>query len=161
MAFPAQAASTWSTPVQLNAGPVAVNAAGTEVAIVSAGAGAPTQARPSTNGLTWSTPVIDGSGNAIVAYAGAAGAIRTASLPAGGNWTAVKTLDTTIGSSGAALAVNSAGLVVITRIEPARTVIADSGTVLGGLAAPATVDNGSEVGDAPAAIRPDIYPGHT
>ncbi len=36
---------------------------------------------------------MDGSGDAIVAWTGGGKQIRTVSLPAGGNWTAVDTLD--------------------------------------------------------------------
>jgi hypothetical protein len=79
---------------------------------------------------------IDGSGNAIAAWAGGSGAILTASLPAGGKWTRV----TTLAARGQAvnLAVNPAGAAIITWGTRFAT-LADSGTVLGGFAAPVTV----------------------
>ncbi len=79
---------------------------------------------------------IDGSGNAIAAWAGGSGAIDTASLLAGGKWTRVKTL----AARGQAvnLAVNSAGAAIVTWATRGAT-LADSGTVLGGFAAPVTV----------------------
>lgn len=103
-------------------------------------------------GGTWSAPVtvgtdargpligIDGSGNAIIAWAGATGTIHTASLPAGGSWTPVQTLATNYGS-GLAMAVNSAGSAVLTWAAKGTGVgtYADSGTILGGFAAPVKV----------------------
>ena len=103
-------------------------------------------------GGTWSAPVnvstdafggpvigMDGSGNAIVAWTGGGKQIRTASLPAGGNWTAVDTLDPAVDGFALGLAVNSAGSAIITWAEPARTIMAASGTILGGFAAPVTL----------------------
>ena len=103
-------------------------------------------------GGTWSAPVnvstdtfggpvigMDGSGNAIVAWTGGGKQIRTASLPAGGNWTAVDTLDPAVDGFALGLAVNSAGSAVITWVEPARTIMAASGTILGGFGAPVTL----------------------
>jgi hypothetical protein len=115
---------------------------------------ASTQATP---GGTWSAPVtiaainvgaqapiiaIDGSGNAVVAWSGATattvlGPIFTASLPAGGTWTPVKTLDTT-GSSTIRLAVNATGSAIITWSDD-DNIWADSGTILGGFAAPVDI----------------------
>ena len=91
LALPAQAATTWSAALPLPFGVgsqgFAENASGMQP------------------GGTWSAPVnvstdpfggpvigMDGSGNAIVAWTGGGKQIRTASLPAGGNWTAVDTL---------------------------------------------------------------------
>ena len=75
---------------------------------------------------------IDGSGNAIAAWAGGSGAIDTASLPAGGKWTRVTTL------APRGQAVNPAGAAIVTWGTRFHT-LADSGTVLGGFAAPVTV----------------------
>jgi hypothetical protein len=198
VAVPAQAAGSWSPPVQLPGscgGSVAVNAAGAQAA-----AGGSVQACTSADGQTWSGPVtlgqgsspavaiardgravavwegvvvtptivqtsvqasvrppggqwstavtlstdaygqpvigIDGSGNAIAAWAGGSGAIDTASLPTGGKWTKVKTLAPR--GQAVALAVNPAGAAIITWGTRFAT-LADSGTVLGGFAAPVTV----------------------
>jgi hypothetical protein len=196
VALPAQAAGSWSPPVQLPGscgGSVAVNAAGAQAA---AGYQQNVQVCTSADGQTWSAPVtlapgvspavaiardgravavweggtgtaatvqasvrppggqwstavtlstdsfggpvigIDGSGNAITAWAGSSGAILTASLPAGGKWTRV----TTLAPRGQAvnLAVNPAGAAIITWGTRFAT-LADSGTVLGGFAAPVTV----------------------
>jgi hypothetical protein len=202
VALPAQAASTWSPPVQLPAagcgGSVAVNASGAEVAAgyqqntdntitvsvctstdghtwsgpVSLGQGVSPSVAIAPNGRAvavweggpgtaatvaasvrppggqWSTPVtlttdfghpvvgMDSSGNAIAAWAAASGAAETASLPADGTWTAVKTL----AARGRAvdLAVNPAGAAIVTWAVTNATV-ADSGTVLGGFGTPVTV----------------------
>jgi hypothetical protein len=105
-------------------------------------------------GGAWTTPVtvssdagppligVDGKGNAIAVWAASAG-IKTASVPAGGTWTAVQTL----ASSGRSvdLAVNASGAVIVTWAGPGGTIVTDSGTILGGFAAPITV--------APAAYR--------
>jgi len=85
---------------------------------------------------------VDGQGNAIAVWAGSAG-IETASLPAGGTWTAVKSLAN--GGRSPDLAVNASGAVIITWAGTGGTIVTDSGTVLGGFAAPVTI--------APAAYR--------
>ena len=104
-------------------------------------------------GGTWSAPVtvgtdargpligIDRSGNAIIAWMGATGTIHTASLPAGGSWTPAQALATTNSGSGLAMAVNSAGSAVLTWAGKGTGVgtYADSGTILGGFAAPVKV----------------------
>ena len=115
---------------------------------------ASTEATP---GGAWSAPVtigalnvgaqaplvgIDGSGNAVVAWTGATsaktlGSIFTASLPAGGTWTAVKTLATG-GGSVLRLVVNSTGS-AIAAWATENEIIADSGTILGGFAAPVNI----------------------
>jgi hypothetical protein len=196
VALPAQAASSWSPPVQLPAwcgGSVAVNAAGAQAAAgyhqnadgfsvqvctsadgqawsapvtlahgvspavaiapdgraVAVWTGATVQASVRPPGGQWSTPVtvstdaydapvigIDGSGNAIAAWEGGSFAIDTASLPAGGRWTKVKTLAPRGQAVG--LAVNPAGAAIVTWGTRFAT-LADSGTVLGGFAAPVTV----------------------
>ncbi len=202
VAVPAQAAGSWSPPVQLPGlcgGSVAVNAAGAQAAAgfgQNGGGSASVQACTSADGQAWSAPVtlgqgvspavavapdgrvvavwiggpgtaptisasvrppggqwstavtvstdaygdpvigIDGSGNAIAAWAGGSGAIDTASLPAGGRWTRVKTLAARGQAVG--LAVNPAGAAIITWGTRTAT-LADSGTVLGGFAAPVTV----------------------
>jgi hypothetical protein len=84
------------------------------------------------------SPVIgmDRSGNAIAAWAAASGAIDTASLPDEGKWTRVKTL--AAGGKAMSLAVNPAGAAIITWGTRFAT-LADSGSVLGGFAAPVTV----------------------
>ena len=155
---------TWSAPVSVAAGgtdaAVALAANGRAVVVWHEGtASAPllqasTQATP---GGTWSAPVtiaainvgaqapiiaIDGSGNAIVAWSGAIsttvlGPIFTASLPAGGTWTPVKTLDAT-GSSTVRLVVNTTGSAIITWSDD-DNVWVDSGTILGGFAAPVDI----------------------
>src|SRR5260370_797925 len=69
-------------------------------------------------------------------WAGVSGAIATARLPAGGKWTRVNTLAPR--GQAVNLAVSPAGAAIITwgtRFAP----LADSGTVLGGFAAPVTV----------------------
>jgi hypothetical protein len=198
LALAAQAAGSWSPPVQLPAwcgGSVAVNAAGAQAAVgyhQNADGSMPVQACTSTDGQTWSAPVtlaqgvspavaiapdgravavwtgatiqasvrppggqwstpvtvstdaytapaigIDGSGNAIAAWEGGSFAIDTASLPAGGRkWTKVTTLAPR--GQAVALAVNPAGAAIITWGTQFAT-LADSGTVLGGFAAPVTI----------------------
>ena len=83
---------------------------------------------------------IDRSGNAIIAWAGATGTIHTASLPAGGSWTPAHSLTANYGS-GLAMAVSSAGSAVLTWATkaPGPGTYADSGTILGGFAAPVKV----------------------
>ncbi len=155
---------TWSAPVTVAAGgtdaAVALAANGRAVMVWHGGTStaplleASTQAMP---GGTWSSPVtvaainvgaqapiigIDGLGNAVVAWSGATtstvlGPISTASLPAGGTWSAVKTLDAT-GSSTVHLAVNATGSVVITWSDD-DDIWADSGTILGGFTAPVVI----------------------
>ncbi len=146
---------TWSAPVTLAHGvspAVAIAPDGRAVAVWEGGAGtvqATVQASVRPPGGQWSTVVtlstdayghpvigIDGSGNAIAAWAGGSGAIDTASLPAGGKWTRVTTLAPRGQAVG--LAVNPAGAAIITWGTRSAT-LADSGTVLGGFAAPVTV----------------------
>ncbi|HEV2372816.1 MAG TPA: hypothetical protein VGS19_11665 [Streptosporangiaceae bacterium] len=145
---------TWSAPVTLAQGvspAVAIAPDGRAVAVWEGGPGtSPTvQASVRPPAGQWSTAVtlstdsfdgpvigIDGSGNAIAAWAGGSGAIDTASLPAGGKWTRVKTLAPRGQAVG--LAVNPAGAAIITWGTRTAT-LADSGTVLGGFAAPVTV----------------------
>ena len=115
---------------------------------------ASTEATP---GGAWSAPVtigalnvgaqapllgIDGSGNAVVAWTGATsakslGSIFAASLPAGGTWTAVKALATG-GGSVLRLVVNSTGSAIAAWATD-NEIIADSGTILGGFAAPVNI----------------------
>ncbi len=95
----------------------------------------------------WSSPVqvspdsgrpslgIDGAGNAIAVWAGAAG-VETASLPAGGTWSAVRILGP---GSAPDLAVNPTGAAVVSWTGPGGAILAASGTVLGGLAPAVTV----------------------
>jgi hypothetical protein len=160
---------SWSAPVTIAAGgtdaAVALAANGRAVVVWHGGTAtapllqASTQAKP---GGTWSTPVtigaidvgaqapiigIDGSGNAVVAWSGATatnvlGPISSASLPAGGAWTAVKTLDAS-GSSTIRLVVNATGSAIVTWSDE-DNIWADSGTILGGFAAP--VDIGQALG---------------
>jgi len=143
----------WSAPVTLAQGTspaVAIAPDGRAVAVCLCVVGkyevVAASVRPP--GGQWSTPVdvgggdgapvvgIDGSGNAIAAWAGGLGAIDTASLPAGGRWTKVKTLASQ--SQAVGLAVNPAGEAIITWGTRFAT-LADSGTVLGGFAAPVTI----------------------
>jgi len=155
---------TWSAPVSVAAGgtdaAVALAPNGRAVVVWHGGTAtapllqASTEATP---GGPWSAPVtiaainvgaqapiiaIDGSGNAIVAWSGATsttvlGAISTASLPAGGTWTPVKMLDAT-GSSTIRLVVNATGSALITWSDD-DNIWADSGTILGGFAAPVDI----------------------
>ena len=155
---------TWSAPVAVATGgtdaAVALAANGRAVVVWHGGTAtaplleASTQATP---GGPWSAPVtigainvgaqapviaIDGSGNAVVAWSGATattvlGPIFTASLPAAGTWTAVKTLDAT-GSSTVRVVANATGSAIITWSDD-DNIWADSGTILGGFAAPVDV----------------------
>jgi hypothetical protein len=155
---------TWSAPVSVAAGgtdaAVALAANGRAVVVWHGGTAtapvlqASTQAAP---GGTWSAPVtiaainvgaqapiiaIDGSGNAVVAWSAATsttvlGPIFTASLPAGGAWTPVKTLDAA-GSSTIRLVANATGSAIITWSDD-DNIWADSGTILGGFAAPVDI----------------------
>ena len=83
----------------------------------------------------WSSPV------ALPGACGTSGtaslAVDTASLPAGGTWTAARTLATR--GLGVDLAVNSAGAAIIAWNGIDTAILADSGTVLGGFAAPVAV----------------------
>jgi hypothetical protein len=148
---------TWAAPLTIDTGEnpaVAISPNGRAVAAWEGGpATAPLiQASVRPPGGTWSAPVnvstdafggpvigMDGSGNAIVTWTGGGKQIRTASLPAGGNWTAVDTLDPAVDGFALGLAVNSAGSAVVTWAEPARTIMAASGTILGGFGAPVTL----------------------
>jgi hypothetical protein len=155
---------TWSAPAAIATGgtdaAVALAANGRAVVVWHGGtAAAPllqasTQAAP---GATWSAPVtigalnvgaqapvigVDGSGNTIVAWAGSTalnvlGPVFTASLPAGGTWTAVRTLDASAGSV-VRMAVDSTGSAIVTWGEPDE-IVADSGTILGGFGAPVNI----------------------
>jgi hypothetical protein len=162
---------TWSAPVTLSIGsdaaPGPVVAVAPNGRVVVAWVGGPltapvVQSSVLPPGGTWSAPVnvstdifgapvigMDGSGNAIVTWLGGGREIRTASLPASSTtWTAVKTLDSGLAGHALNTAVSSNGSVLVTWVEALRTVSADSGTVLGGFAAPVTVD-----GVATAAAR--------
>ena len=155
---------TWSAPVTLttgnDAGPAPVARIAPNGRAVVAWLGGPTTASVIQSsvlppGGTWSAPVnvstdafggpvigMDGSGNAIVTWLGGNREIRTASLPASSTtWTAVNTLDPAFAGFALNMAVSSSGSVNITWVEALRTVIADSGTVLGGFAAPVTIDS--------------------
>ena len=100
---------TWSAPLTLGPGENPAVAIAPNGRAVAAWEGGPVtapviQASVQPPGGTWSAPVnvsidafggpvigMDGSGNAIVAWTGGGKQIRTASLPAGGSWTAVNT----------------------------------------------------------------------
>jgi hypothetical protein len=155
---------TWSAPVTVATGgteaAVALAANGRAVVVWHGGSAtapllqASTEATP---GGSWSAPVtigainvgaqapivaIDGSGNAVVAWSGATsatvlGPIFTASLPAGGTWTPVKTLDAT-GSSTIRAVANATGSAIITWSDD-DNIWADSGTILGGFATPVDI----------------------
>ena len=148
---------TWPAPATVGQGTSPAVALAPDGRAVTAWDGGPfnapvIQASVRPPGGTWSTPVtvgtdargpligIDRAGNAIIAWAGAAGTIHTASLPAGGSWTPAQTLATNYGS-GLAMAVNSAGSAVLTWAAKGTGVgtYADSGTILGGFAAPVKV----------------------
>ena len=170
---------TWSAPLTIDAGEnpaVAIAPSGRAVAAWEGGpATAPViQASVLPPGGTWSAPVnvstdafggpvigMDGSGNAIVAWTGGGKQIRTASLPAGGSWTAVNTLDPAVDGFALGLAVNSAGSAIITWAEPARTIMAASGSILGGFSAPVTlaadVTRTSPASDPAAPVTLDAY----
>src|SRR6516165_3673141 len=148
---------TWPAPATVGRGASAAVALAPDGRAVTAWLGGPytapvIQASIRPLGGTWSAPVtvgtdargpligIDRSGNAIIAWMGATGTIHTASLPAGGSWTPAHSLATTYGS-GLAMAVNSAGSAVLTWAGKGTGVgtYADSGTILGGFAAPVKV----------------------
>ena len=147
---------TWPAPATVGQGGSPAVALAPDGRAVTAWLGGPftapvIQASVRPPGGTWSAPVtvgsdasgpligIDRSGNAIIAWA-AAGTIHTASLPAGGSWTPAQTLATNYGS-GLAMAANSAGSAVLTWATkaPGPGTYADSGTILGGFAAPVKV----------------------
>ena len=149
---------TWPAPATVGQGTSPAVALAPDGRAVTAWEGGPftapvIQASVRPPGGTWSAPVtvgtdargpligIDRSGNTIIAWAGGTGTIHTASLPAGGSWTPVQTLATNYGS-GLAMAVNSAGSAVLTWAGKGTGVVgtyADSGTILGGFAAPVKV----------------------
>ena len=147
---------TWPAPATVGQGGSPAVALAPDGRAVTAWLGGPftapvIQASVRPPGGTWSAPVtvgsdasgpligIDRSGNAIIAWA-AAGTIHTASLPAGGSWTPAQTLASNYGS-GLAMAANSAGSAVLTWATkaPGPGTYADSGTILGGFAAPVKV----------------------
>ena len=147
---------TWPAPATVGQGGSPAVALAPDGRAVTAWLGGPftapvIQASVRPPGGTWSAPVtvgsdasgpligIDRSGNAIIAWA-AAGTIHTASLPAGGSWTPAQTLATNYGS-GLAMAANSAGSAVLTWATKGTGpgTYADSGTILGGFAAPVKV----------------------
>lgn len=123
------------------------------------------QASVRSPGGTWSTPVIvsqdsgrpvigmDRSGNVVAAWApmNLTQPVETASLPVGGNWTAVHTLAATGG--GVNMAVNSIGGVVFTW-RSAGVIEAASGTILGGFGAPVQV--GLAYGGVSESISPHV-----
>ena len=149
---------TWPAPATVGQGTSPAVALAPDGRAVTAWEGGPftapvIQASVRPPGGTWSAPVtvgtdargpligIDRSGNAIIAWAGGTGTIHAASLPAGGSWTPVHTLATNYGS-GLDMAVNSAGSAVLTWAAKGTGVVgtyADSGTILGGFAAPVKV----------------------
>jgi len=150
---------TWLGPATVGQGASAAVALAPDGRAVTAWDGGPytapvIQASVRPPGGTWSAPVtvgadargpligIDRSGNAIIAWMGATGTIHTASLPAGGSWTPAQALANTNYGSGLAMAVNSAGSAVLTWAAKGTGVVgtyADSGTILGGFAAPVKV----------------------
>ena len=150
---------TWPAPATVGQGTSPAVALAPDGRAVTAWEGGPfnapvIQASVRPPGGTWSAPVtvgtdargpligIDRSGNAIIAWMGATGAIHTASLPVGGSWTPAQTLATTNYGSGLDMAVNSAGSAVLTWAAKGTGVVgtyADSGTILGGFAAPVKV----------------------
>jgi len=161
---------TWSGPSTIGLGvapAVAIAPDGRAVAIWQGGlATAPNvQASVRLPGGSWSDPVIvsphsghpvigmDGSGNAVAAWAplNLTQPVETASLPAGGNWTAVHTLAAQGG--GVNLATNSVGGVIATW-RSAGFIEAASGTILGGFAAPVIV--GSTYGGLSALTAPRV-----
>jgi hypothetical protein len=166
---------TWSAPVTVSTGgsgaAVALAANGRAIVVWDGGtATAPVlQASVMPPGGTWSAPVtvgaltagaraplvgMDGSGDAIVAWAGSTGLkekgpVYTASLPVGGSWTAVQAVEpASLAGSVIRLAVDSAGSAIISWSEQ-DTVVADSGTILGGFGAPVTVGMALQYEDVP------------
>jgi hypothetical protein len=166
---------TWSAPVAVSSGgsgaAIALAANGRAILVWDGGtATAPLlQASVMPPGGTWSAPVtvgaltagaraplvgMDGSGNAIVAWAGSTGSkekgpVYTASLPAGGSWTAVRAVESaSVAGSVIQLAVSSAGSAIISWSEQ-DSVVADSGTILGGFGAPVTVGLALQYEDIP------------
>jgi hypothetical protein len=98
-------------------------------------------------GGSWTTPVVldsspaghplvsmDSSGNAIAAWVPVTGAVKTASLPATGSWTATTTLSTAGYDIG--LGTNSSGQAIVgVRTGHDGRILAYSGTILGGFGA--------------------------
>jgi hypothetical protein len=98
-------------------------------------------------GGSWTAPVVldggpagyplvsmDSSGNAIAVWVPISGAVKTASLPATGSWTATTTLSSAGYDIG--LATNSSGQAIVgVRAGHDGPILAFSGTILGGLSA--------------------------
>jgi hypothetical protein len=98
-------------------------------------------------GGSWTAPVVldtitaghplvsmDGSGNAIAVWVPGSGAVKTASLPATGSWTATTTLSSAGYDIG--LATNSSGQAIVgVRAGHDGAILAFSGTILGGFGA--------------------------
>jgi hypothetical protein len=82
---------------------------------------------------------MDGAGNAIAVWAGTtlATPVATATLPAGGNWTAANTLVAQVGGIG--LATNSVGGTIIGWRTHSGAIQAVFGTILHGFGAPVTL----------------------
>jgi hypothetical protein len=124
-----------------------------------------TEASVRAPGGSFSTPVIvspntgrpvigmDGSGNAVAAWAhlNLSEPVETASLPAGGNWTAVRTLAARGG--GVNLAVNAVGGAILTW-RSAGLIEAASGTIQGGFGSPVQV--GTAYGGLSEQISPHV-----
>jgi hypothetical protein len=100
---------------------------------------------------TWGHPVIgmDASGNAIAVWAmlTPTGPVMTASLPAGGNWTMPKQIDTS--SAGAEVATTPGGAALVSW-RTGNVYKVASGTILGGLGAPVQIGRTYGHGIVPA-----------
>jgi hypothetical protein len=146
----------WTGPTVLGQGstPAVAVAPNGKIVVVWQG-GAPTSSNVEAvyrlAGGSWTAPVVldsspagrplvsmDSSGNAIAAWVPTTGPAKTASLPATGSWTATKTLSTTGWDIG--LGTNSSGQAIVgVRAGHDGSLLAFSGTILGGLGAGVTL----------------------
>lgn len=153
-ALPAQAAGSWSSPVQLPAGcassvatgSVAVNAAGAEVAAANVNGISAVSVCTSSDGQTWSAPITVGQGvspavalapdgRVVVAWEGgtfAATDIEASVRAPGGAWSAPVVVST-VGSPGAPLiGIDGSGDAVIGYVQGATGTIATASLRAGG-----------------------------
>lgn len=158
-ALPAQAAGSWSPPVQLPAGcassvatgSIAVNAAGEELAAANVNGFSAVSVCTSTDGQTWSAPFTVGQGaspavalapdgRAVAAWEGGtptATAIEASVRPPGGTWSAAVVVST-VGSPGAPLiGIDGSGNAVVAYVQAATGTIATASLRAGGSWTPA------------------------